>query len=122
MNQKLTINQDNRGRLVEIFKIPNIGQVFYATTVPGAIRGDHYHIRKIESFCVIEGTGKISMRNRESGEAREYIVSGEKPEIAVMPKNWTHNIKNIGDTEMKLLAWTDEVFNPADPDTYPETV
>ena len=122
MNQKLTIREDNRGKLVEIFKIPNIGQVFYATTVSGAIRGDHYHTRKIESFCVVEGTGKISMRNRESGETKEYVVSGDEPEIAVMPKNWTHNIKNIGNTEMKLIVWTDEVFDSADPDTHPEKV
>src|SRR3989338_10747247 len=94
MNEKLVTREDERGKLTEIFKIPNVGQVFYVTSVPGAVRGDHYHTRKIESFCVIEGKVKISMRNRESGETKEYIVSGSQPEIAEMPINWTHNIKN----------------------------
>lgn len=122
MNQKLITKKDKRGKLIEIFKIPKVGQVFYATSIPGAIRGDHYHTRKIETFCVIEGKGKISMRNRESGEIKEYIVSGDEPEISEMPMNWTHNIENIGKTEMKLIVWTSEIFDPKDPDTFSEKV
>jgi UDP-2-acetamido-2,6-beta-L-arabino-hexul-4-ose reductase len=122
MNQKLTIHKDERGALVEIFKIPNIGQIFYATAVPGAIRGNHYHTRKKEIFCVVAGKGKISMRDRVSGERKEYVVSGGEPETIEMPLNWTHNIENIGDTEMKLIVWTNEIFDPKDPDTFKEEV
>jgi len=39
-----------------------------------------------------------------------------------MKPNWTHNIENIGEKEMKLLAWVNEVFNPEDSDTYEEQV
>ncbi len=119
---KLEVRQDERGKLVEIFKIPNVGQIFYSTSVPGAVRGNHYHTRKKEYFCVIEGTGRISLRDRESGERKEYLVSGEAPEVVAMPLNWTHNIENIGGGEMKLLVWTNEIFDPEDPDTYPEKV
>ena len=122
MDQKLTIHKDERGELVEIFKIPNVGQTFYATSVPGAIRGNHYHTRKKETFCVVEGKGKISMRDRESGETKEYMVRGDEPETVEMPLNWTHNIENIGEKEMKLIVWTNEVFDPNDPDTYKEEV
>ena len=122
MNQKLVIKEDERGRLMEVFKVPDVGQVFYTTSVPGAVRGNHYHTRKKEYFCVIEGKGKISMRDRVSGEVKEYMVSGEEPEIAEMPLNWTHNIENIGEKEMKMIVWTNEVFNPNDPDTFPEKV
>lgn len=122
MNQKLTIHKDERGELFEMFKIPNFGQVFYATSFPGVVRGNHYHTRKREVFCVVEGKGKISMRNRDSGEIKEYIVSGDQPEILEMPLNWTHNIENIGDQKMKLIVWTNEIFDPNDPDTYKEKV
>ena len=44
------------------------------------------------------------------------------PKIIDMSINWTHNIKNIGESELKLLIWTNEIFNPDAPDTYPETV
>lgn len=123
MNEgKLEIKSDDRGSLIELFKLPDIGQVFYSTSVPGIIRGNHYHTRKIEYFCVIEGLGKIRMRNRHSGEIREYMVSGEQPELVKMPIGWTHNIQNIGTTEMKLIIWSNEVFDPNDSDTYPEEV
>jgi len=122
MNKKLEIKEDERGKLIEIFKIPGLGQVFYSTTKPGIIRGNHYHTRKKEFFCVIEGRGLIKLRNRETGEIQKIEVSGENPEIVEMPINWTHNIKNIGETEMKLLVWVNEIFNPEDPDTYFEEV
>ncbi|MEK7569275.1 MAG: cupin domain-containing protein [Patescibacteria group bacterium] len=122
MSQKLVIHEDSRGKLVEIFKVPDVGQVFYATSTPGAIRGNHYHTRKKEYFCVIEGRGKIRMRDRHSGEKKEYLVSGDAPEVAEMPLNWTHHVENVGEKEMKLIVWVDEVYNPEDPDTYAERV
>ena len=122
MDKKLEIKSDERGNFVEVFKIPGAGQVSYSTTKPSIVRGNHYHTRKIELFCVIEGKALIRMRNRENNEIREYEVSGEKPEIVETIINWTHNIKNIGDTEMKLLIWANEVFNPDNPDTFKEEV
>jgi|SRR3989344_2003175 len=122
MNQKLEIKTDERGSLIEIFKIPAIGQVFYSTSKPGIVRGNHYHTRKKEFFCVIEGEAKIRLRNRATGEMEEYMVTGTKPETVEMKINWTHNIQNIGGTEMKLLVWVNEVFNPEDPDTFSEEV
>ncbi|PIR41805.1 MAG: hypothetical protein COV30_01260 [Candidatus Yanofskybacteria bacterium CG10_big_fil_rev_8_21_14_0_10_37_15] len=119
---KLKIHKDERGQLIEIFKIPNIGQVFYSTSKPGVVRGNHYHTRKIEYFCVIEGDAKISLRNRRTNELEEHVVSGKEPSIVKMKINWTHNIQNTGKTEMKLLVWTNEVFDPEDPDTFSEEV
>lgn len=121
-NKKLEIKTDERGNFVEVFKILGFGQVSYSTTKPGIIRGNHYHTRKKEIFCVIEGEAKIRQRNREINEIEEKIVSGASPELVEMKLNWTHNIQNIGDNEMKLLIWISEVFNQNDPDTFYEEV
>ena len=102
--------------------MPGFGQVSYSTTKSGVIRGNHYHTRKKEIFCVIEGMAKIRQKNRETSEIEEKIVSGDAPELVEMKLNWTHNIQNIGDSEMKLLIWANEVFNPADPDTFTEKI
>ncbi len=122
MNEKIEIKEDPRGKFIEIFKIPGFGQVGYSTSKPGITRGNHYHTRKKEKFCVIEGKAKISLRNRETNEIKEYCVSGDEPQIVEMIVGWTHNIKNVGDTEMKLLIWTNEIFDPGDPDTFFEEV
>ncbi len=121
-NKKLEIKSDERGNFVEIFKVPGFGQVSYSTTKAGVVRGNHYHTRKKEVFCVIEGEAKIRQRNRETNEIEEKIVSGSAPELVEMKLNWTHNIQNIGENEMKLLIWISEVYNPADPDTFFEEV
>lgn len=121
-NKKLEIKSDERGNFVEVFKIPGFGQVSYSTTKQGVIRGNHYHTRKKEIFCVIEGKAKIRQRNRKTNEIEEIIVSGKSPELVEMKINWTHNIQNIGDKEMKLLIWINEVFDPNNPDTFYEEV
>ena len=122
MIEDLTKKSDERGTLIELFKLPGVGQVFYSTTKPGYTRGNHYHLRKIERFCVIGGSGEITLRDRVSGEIKSVLVSGEKPQVVDMPINWAHNIKNVGDKEMKLIIWVNEVFDPKNSDTYPEQV
>ena len=121
-NKKLEIKSDERGNFVEVFKIPGFGQVSYSTTKPGVIRGNHYHTRKKEIFCVIEGEAKIRQRNRETNEIEEKLVSGASPELVEMKLDWTHNIQNIGNKEIKLLIWISEIYNPSNPDTFFEEV
>lgn len=121
-SEKLEVKRDERGKLIELFKVPSFGQVFYSTSKPGVVRGNHYHTKKIEKFCVIEGSAKIRLRNRETGEVEEFNVSGSVPEVVEMPINWTHNIENTGDNEMRLIVWVNEVFDPDNPDTFPEEV
>lgn len=123
MGEKLEIKADDRGRLVSVFQFPkDVGEVFFSTSKPGAVRGRHYHLRKTEHFCVIAGTAKIRLRDRVTNELREYLVSGDEPEIVKTIINWTHDITNTGETEMILLVWSDEVFDPNDPDTFFEEV
>ena len=121
-NKKLEIKNDERGNFIEVFKIPEFGQVSYSTTKPGVIRGNHYHTRKKEIFCVIEGEAKIRQRNRETNEIEEKIVFGNAPELVEMKLNWTHNIQNIGDKEMRLLIWISEIYNLNDSDTFFEEI
>jgi len=120
--KKLEIKKDERGELFEVFKFSNTGQIFYSSTEPGAVRGNHYHTRKKEVFCLIEGEAKIRQRNRETNEIEEKIVSGNTPELVEMKLNWTHNIQNIGNKKMKLLVWVNEIFNPSNSDTFPDII
>lgn len=119
---EVKINEDERGKYLEVFKIPGMCQVSYATSKPGAVRGNHYHKRKREIICVVEGEAHIKVRNRETSEIKEYFVSGETPQTVEMPLNWAHSVKNIGKDKLLLLIWASEIFNPDDPDTNAEEV
>ena len=98
------------------------GQTSFSTTVPGITRGNHYHLRKIERFCVVKGKALIQTRRVGTDVVHNYEVSGDKPAFIDMPIYYTHNIKNIGDEELLTIFWINELFNPEDPDTYFEEV
>ncbi|GJQ64323.1 MAG: epimerase [Melioribacteraceae bacterium] len=115
---KLIKRVDNRGFLVENIKEYSGGQNFYSVTKPGITRGNHFHRRKIERFCVLKGKAIIRMRKIGTSEVFEFEVDGENPTTIDMPIWYTHNITNIGDEEMITLFWSNEIFNPEDPDTY----
>jgi len=115
---KFTNNTDERGAFVEIMRAGSAGQTSYSTTVPGITRGNHYHTRKIERFAVISGKASIQVRKIDSDEVFEYILDGAEPAFVDMPIWYTHNIKNIGNTELITLFWINEPYNPEDADTY----
>ncbi|WP_298418032.1 NAD-dependent epimerase/dehydratase family protein [uncultured Kordia sp.] len=116
--RKFTKHTDNRGAFVEIMRAGSAGQSSYSTTVPGITRGNHYHTRKVERFAVISGKASIQLRKIDSDEVFEYILDGSEPAYVDMPIWYTHNITNIGDTELITLFWINEPYNPEDADTY----
>lgn len=116
--RKFTKHADNRGAFVEIMRAGTAGQSSYSTTVPGITRGNHYHTRKVERFAVISGKASIQLRKIDSDEVFEYILDGAEPAYVDMPIWYTHNIKNIGDTELITLFWINEPYDPEDADTY----
>ncbi len=120
--RKLRKNTDPRGSFIEVFKLENGGQVSFSTTNPGITRGNHYHIRKNEKFCVVKGSASIKLRRIGTDKVIEYEVSGDNPSWIEMPIYYTHNITNTGDTELLTLFWISEHFDPADPDTFFEAV
>lgn len=119
---KLKKHTDDRGYLVETIKEFTGGQSFFSYTVPGITRGNHFHTRKVERFCVLQGEALIKMRRIGTEQIYEYRVSGNEPVTVDMPIYHTHNITNVGDTPMLTSFWTNEIFNPNDSDTYFEVV
>ncbi len=119
---KLTEHTDDRGSFIEIIRTNTSGQFSYSTTKPKITRGNHFHTRKIERFSVIKGMAKIELRKIGTDEVVEYIVSGDEPSFVDMPIWHTHNITNIGDTDLYTLFWINEPYNEEDPDTYFESV
>lgn len=116
------VHADDRGYLAEVLKELSGGQVFFSVTKPEITRGNHFHMRKIERFCVIQGEALIKLRKIGTDETIEYHVQGSKPSFVDIPIYYTHNITNTSNTDVLTLFWTNELFNPEDPDTFYEEV
>jgi len=115
-------HSDERGSFFEILKTLKSGQFSVSTSKPGITRGNHYHHTKNEKFLVIKGKAIIRFRHILEDTIFEYIVRGDKPEIFDIPPGYTHNISNVGNDEMILIIWANEVFDQNNPDTYYEEV
>ena len=119
----LNMHIDERGSFTEFLKSPERGQVSINISKPGITKGQHWHHTKNEKFLVVAGKGIIRFRKiDEPSNIIEYPVSGEKLEVVDIPVGYTHNIENLGDTDMVTVMWVNEVFDAEKPDTYFETV
>jgi UDP-2-acetamido-2,6-beta-L-arabino-hexul-4-ose reductase len=115
---ELKMNVDNRGSFTEFIKTPDRWQVSVNISKPGITKGNHWHHTKNEKFLVVSGRGVIRFRKIDSDEILEYFVSGDKLEVVDIPTGYTHNIENLGDTDMVTIMWANEQFEPDKPDTY----
>ena len=114
----LKMNVDHRGSFTEIIRTAERGQFSVNISKPGITKGNHWHHSKNEKFLVVSGKGVIRFRHALGGEIQEYFVSGEKLEVVDIPTGYTHNIENLGDTDMVTFMWASECFDPNKPDTY----
>lgn len=118
----LKLNTDKRGTLFEAIKGGGGGQSFASWTEPGVTRGDHFHLKKVERFLVLDGEAIIRIRRVLGGPVWKYRVSGTSPALVDMPTLHTHSIENVGDRPLLTLFWTNEMFDPTAPDTYADQV
>ena len=120
----LKMNVDERGSFTEIIRTADRGQFSVNISKPHITKGNHWHHTKNEKFLVVSGRGVIRFRNMNDPEGKiiEYFVSGDKLEVVDISTGYTHNIENLGDTDMVTFMWCNECFDPEKPDTYFEKV
>ena len=119
---------DERGWLIEVLGGKSLdashefGQIHVSVAYPGKVRGNHYHTRKLEWFNVPTGKGLLRLKDLKTGEEKD-IIMGEGDLCTVhIPPGVIHAIKNIGETDMVLIVYANESFDPDDPDTFYEQI
>ena len=112
------LHRDPRGIFVEMLRTPDCGQFSYFTAHPGITRGGHYHHSKTEKFLVIKGVACFKFRQMHTEEEFELVVKGGEPKIVETIPGWTHDVTNVGDEEMVVMLWANEIFDRTHPDTY----
>ena len=119
---------DERGWLIEVLggDLPEgceeFGQLHVSVAYPGKVRGNHYHTRKVEWFCVPAGKGLLLLKDRETGEAREVLMGVNNLKTIKIEPGAIHAIKNIGEEDMVLIVYSNESFDPEDLDTFYEKI
>lgn len=108
---------DDRGVFCEMLKTKESGQFSFFTAHKGITRGGHYHHSKNEKFLVIKGEALFKFEHIVTSERYEFKVKSEEMIVVETVPGWSHDITNIGEDELVVMLWANEIFNRDASDT-----
>ena len=83
----------------------------------GLTRGQHFHHSKSEKFIILKGKARFKFRHLITEEKFEIFASSDELKIIETIPGWVHDITNVGENEMIVMLWANEIFNRKEPDT-----
>ena len=84
----------------------------------GLKRGGHYHHSKSEKFVVVKGRACFRFRHLITGERVDVEAFAGSPSVVDTIPGWAHDVVNMGEEELIVLVWANEVFDRERPDTF----
>lgn len=90
-----------------------IADMHLASTMPGSIRGNHYHVRKHEAIMFLPGAawslhwdeGENTATNHRSFDGKSAVL------VLISPGN-SHAVRNDGSSTLWLVACSSEAYDP----------
>jgi len=118
----LKIHSEKRGWLVEMLKRnelkEDIKQIYVSTIKPGYIRGNHYHLKRIEWFFLIGKGAELYLKNLQTKEKICLKLSTKKPKVITIFPKTAHAVKNTSKEIIYLISAQNTIYNPKNTDTY----
>jgi len=113
--------EDERGWLVELRRESLLPKPTRQTNVSwsrrGTIRGLHYHERgQDDLFVCLEGTIRVVVLDRESGETFTEDIGDDNPVALYVPGTNGHGFEAL--TDALVCYHVTEEYDPADPDEH----
>ncbi len=93
--------------------------VHVAITLPGVVRGNHYHLVGTETIAT---PGPALVRFREKGILQDVLVPDGAVYRFTFPPKTPHAIRNTGSDPVALVAFTTETHHPDRPDVVREVL
>ncbi len=115
--EKLTLITDERGFVIELLnteKFASQRNAHIVISLPGVVRGNHYHIKGMETITVF---GPSLVRFREHGEIKDVVIPEKEAWRFVFPPGVSHAIKNMGKETNILVAFNTMEHDPVHTDT-----
>ncbi len=113
---ELKIHADSRGAVFEPLDpmlIKDQQNVHVVISEPGAVRGNHYHLKGKE---IISVTGPALVRIREESTMKDINIPSGKAYRLTIPPGVSHAIQNTGDRPNILIAFNTMSHDPENPD------
>jgi len=117
MHKLVTVYEDERGHLFEIFRkyewAPKMA--YTVLTHPGYGRDEnrwHYHREKTETFVCL--SGEICLAVKRAGGIRVYTLTAGDGCFVEVGLRERHSVMNMSDSDAVLLVLCDQYYHPAD--------
>jgi dTDP-4-dehydrorhamnose 3,5-epimerase len=113
--------EDERGWFVELRRESLLPKPTVQTNASfsrkGVIRGLHYHLRgQDDLFVCVQGTARVVVLDRESGETFAEDIGDENPVALFIPGRHAHGFEAL--TDLLFLYHVTQEYDPADPDEH----
>jgi oxalate decarboxylase/phosphoglucose isomerase-like protein (cupin superfamily) len=95
--------------------VGRMADVHLASTKPGAVRGNHYHLRRREAIVVLPGA-KWSFHWDEGNEtaAQHREFDGSRGVLVLVAPGASHAVRNDAEDLLWLVAISSERYDPAE--------
>ena len=124
----LKVIPDGRGRLMEMLRADDdifvkFGQVYLTTTLPGVVKGWHYHKKQTDNVVCVYGMIRLGLYDgREDsptfGQVNEFYLGVHNPMLVQIPPQIYHGWKCVSLEEALIVNTVTEPYDYRDPDEY----
>jgi oxalate decarboxylase/phosphoglucose isomerase-like protein (cupin superfamily) len=91
----------------------NVADMHLASTAPGAVRGNHYHVRKNEAILLLPGTQcSFHWDDGEGTPVQHRSFAGDTAVVILVSPGASHAVRNDGDQPLWLVTCSSEAYDP----------
>jgi len=92
-----------------------IADMHLASTLPGAVRGNHYHLRRREAIVLLPGAAWSLHWDEGEGMAAQYRnFDGSGAVLVLVSPGASHAVRNDGAGLLWLVACSSEPYDPTE--------
>jgi UDP-2-acetamido-2,6-beta-L-arabino-hexul-4-ose reductase len=90
-----------------------VADMHLASTAPGCVRGNHYHLHKQEAIIVLPGTAwSFHWDEGENEAVRHRSFDGSQAVLVLVSPGASHAVRNEGDAPLWLVTCSSEPYDP----------
>ena len=95
--------------------VGRMSDVHIASIKPGAVRGNHYHLRRREAIVVQPGSKwSLHWDEGENQQAQHRDFPGDRAVLVLISAGASHAVRNDGVSDLWLVAISSEPYDPTE--------
>jgi dTDP-4-dehydrorhamnose 3,5-epimerase-like enzyme len=121
---KLENYGDKRGALYNIPDtdlqfLDKIQNIHFGEIHPNSIRGNHYHHQGKEMLIITySDSWTLAWSEKDSADISKEEFTGSGAVLIKVNEGVVHSIKNNGDKDLEIIAFSERIFSKEDADTF----